>query len=87
MAITRDAIRDQLADIVFETTRLPKQRVEGSASFRDDLDIDSLSMVEIATAAEDRFGVRIPDEALADLVTVDDAVEFIAASTAGSASA
>jgi len=85
--VTRDAILDQLADIVYETTRLPKQRVAADVSFRDDLDIDSLSMVEIATAAEDRFGVRIPDEALAELVTVGDAVEFIARSTAGSATA
>jgi acyl carrier protein len=44
----------------------------------DDLDIDSLSMVEIAVQAEDKFGVKIPDDELANLKTVGDAVNYIA---------
>ena len=47
-------------------------------SFVDDLDIDSLSMVEIAVQAEDKFGVKIPDDQLAQLKTVGDAVDYIA---------
>ena len=47
-------------------------------SFVDDLDIDSLSMVEIAVQAEDKFGVKIPDDRLAELKTVGDAVDYIA---------
>lgn len=43
----------------------------------DDLDIDSLSMVEIAVQAEDKFGVKIPDDELANLKTVGDAVNYI----------
>jgi acyl carrier protein len=46
-------------------------------SFADDLDVDSLSMVEIATAAEDKFDVKIPDDELKNLKTVGDAVNFI----------
>ena len=46
-------------------------------SFVDDLDIDSLSMVEIAVQAEDKFGVKIPDDQLAELKTVGDAVTYI----------
>ena len=46
-------------------------------SFVDDLDIDSLSMVEIAVQAEDKFGVKIPDDELANLKTVGDAVDYI----------
>ena len=46
-------------------------------SFVDDLDIDSLSMVEIAVQTEDRYGVEIPDEDLAKLRTVQDAVDYI----------
>ncbi|MCX6464711.1 MAG: acyl carrier protein [Pseudonocardiales bacterium] len=42
------------------------------------LDIDSLSMVEIAVQAEDKFGVKIPDDQLAELKTVGDAVDYIA---------
>ena len=47
------------------------------ANFVDDLDIDSLSMVEIAVAAQDKFGVEIPDEQLKDLKTVQDVVNFV----------
>ncbi len=70
-------ILEGLAEIVNEITGIKKEQVVESASFVDDLDIDSLSMVEVAVAAEERFGVRIPDEALAKLKTVGDAVAFI----------
>jgi len=49
------------------------------ASFQDkDLDVDSLTMVEVVVACEERFEVRIPDEALEGLKTVGDAVDYIA---------
>ena len=51
------------------------------ATFDEGLQIDSLTLVEVVVACEERFGVRIPDEALEQLKTVGDAVEFIA--TAG----
>ena len=68
-----------LGEIVQEATGIPAARVTPAASFVDDLDIDSLSMVEIATMAEDKFGVSIPDAELAKLKTVDDVVVFLAA--------
>jgi acyl carrier protein len=51
--------------------------IELDKNFTDDLEVDSLSMVEVVVAAEERFGVKIPDEAVTDLVTVGDAVNFI----------
>jgi acyl carrier protein len=67
-----------LAEIVHDVAGIPQQRVTADASFTGDLDIDSLSMVEIVTAAEDRFGVRIPDDDYPELKTVGDAVRYIA---------
>jgi acyl carrier protein len=67
-----------LAEIVNDITGIKTEQIVTSASFVDDLDIDSLSMVEVAVAAEEKFGVRIPDETLAKLKTVGDAVSFIA---------
>jgi acyl carrier protein len=55
--------------------------VTPAANFVDDLDIDSLSMVEIAVAAQDKFGVEIPDEQLKDLKTVQDVVNFVSKSS------
>ena len=48
----------------------------------DDLDIDSLSLVEISVQAEDKCGVKIPDDELANLKTVGDAVNYVAANAA-----
>ena len=76
--MTEQDILSGLAEIVQEITGIAAARVTPEQSFADGLDIDSLSMVEIATAAEDRFGVSIPDTALEELKTVGDAVSYIA---------
>ncbi len=75
--MSNDDIRTGLAEIVQEVTGISADRVEPTASFTDDLDIDSLSMVEIVVAAEERFGVKIPDDDVAGLKTVGDAVAYI----------
>ena len=67
-----------LAEIVEEVAGIEPDEVTTEKSFVDDLDIDSLSMVEIAVQAEDKFGVKIPDDQLAELKTVGDAVNYIA---------
>jgi acyl carrier protein len=75
--MTEQEILASLGEIVQEATGIPADRVVPAASFTNDLDIDSLSMVEIATMAEDKFGVSIPDAELAKLKTVADVVEFL----------
>ena len=73
-----EEIRKGLAEIVEEVAGVAVDDVTVEKSFVDDLDIDSLSMVEIAVQAEDKFGVKIPDDELANLKTVGDAVNYIA---------
>ena len=77
MAMTDQEILTGLAEIVDEVAGVPADQVTPEKTFVDDLDIDSLSMVEIAVQAEDRFGVKIPDDQLAQLKTVSDAVDYI----------
>lgn len=77
MARTEAEIVAGLAEIVEEVTGIEPSEVTSEKSFVDDLDIDSLSMVEIAVQTEDRYGVEIPDEDLAKLRTVQDAVDYI----------
>ena len=67
-----------LAEVLEEVAGTPADQVVPSASFDKDLDVDSLTMVEVVVACEERFGVRIPDEALEQLRTVGDAIAFIA---------
>jgi acyl carrier protein len=76
MASTEE-IRTDLADIVDEVAGIPADDVQLDKSFVDDLDVDSLSMVEVVVAAEEKFDVKIPDEEVKNLKTVGDAVAFI----------
>ncbi|OLF16559.1 acyl carrier protein [Actinophytocola xanthii] len=75
---TEEEILAGLAEIVEEVAGVESDEVTADKSFVDDLDIDSLSMVEIAVQAEDRFEVKIPDAELANLKTVGDAVNYVA---------
>ena len=85
MAATQEEIIAGLAEIIEEVTGIEPSEVTPEKSFVDDLDIDSLSMVEIAVAAQDKFGVEIPDEQLKDLTTVQDVVNFVTKNAGGSA--
>lgn len=76
--MANEDIAKDLAEIVEEIAGVAADDVTPDKSFVDDLDIDSLSMVEIAVQAEDKFGVKIPDDELANLKTVGDAVDYIA---------
>lgn len=76
--MSNEEILKGLAEIVEEIAGVDADEVSSEKSFVDDLDIDSLSMVEIAVQAEDKFGVKIPDDQLAELKTVGDAVSYIA---------
>ena len=72
-----DEIREGLASILEEVADVKAADVSDDKSFTDDLDVDSLSMVEVAMAAEEKFGVKIPDDELPKLKTVGDAVTYI----------
>jgi len=78
MVYTEQEILVGLAEIVSEETGMSTDSVLPEKSFTDDLDIDSLSMMTIVTLAEEKFDVRIPDDEVKNLVTVGDAVSFIA---------
>ncbi|MGL4743662.1 MAG: acyl carrier protein [Dermatophilaceae bacterium] len=77
MAQSEQEILTGLAEIVNEETGLDPADVQPGKSFTDDLDIDSLSMMTIVVNAEEKFGVRIPDDEVKNLSTVGDAVGFI----------
>jgi acyl carrier protein len=77
MALSEQEILSGLAEIVNEETGLAVDAVQTDKSFTDDLDIDSLSMMTIVVNAEEKFGVRIPDDDVKNLKTVGDAVSYI----------
>jgi acyl carrier protein len=77
MAATEEEILEGLAEIVSEIAGIPTEDVHLDKSFTDDLDVDTLSMVEVVVAAEERFDVKIPDEHVKNLKTVGDAADYI----------
>lgn len=77
MALSQAEVLTGLAEIVNEETGIDTSSVQMDKSFVDDLDIDSISMLTIVMNAEEKFGVTIPEENVADLKTVADAVNFI----------
>ena len=77
MAMSEQEILGGLAEIINEETGLPTEDVQPDKSLTDDLDIDSLSMMTIVVNAEEKFGVRIPDDDVKGLRTVGDAVSYI----------
>jgi acyl carrier protein len=77
MAMTQEEILAGLSEIIDEIAGVPADEVTPDKTFVDDLDIDSLSMVEIAVAAQDKFGVEIPDDQLKDLKTVQDVIDYV----------
>jgi len=70
-------ILNDLATIVEDIAGVDAADVQLDKEFIGDLDVDSLSMVEIVVAAEEKFGVRIPDDEVKNLKTVGDAVNYI----------
>lgn len=77
MALSEQEILSGLAEIINEETGLAADAVQLDKSFTDDLDIDSLSMMTIVVNAEEKFGVRIPDDDVKNLKSVGDAVSYI----------
>ena len=77
VSVSQEEIIAGIAEIIEEVTGIEPSEITPEKSFVDDLDIDSLSMVEIAVQTEDKYGVKIPDEDLAGLRTVGDVVAYI----------
>ncbi|MDR1214186.1 MAG: acyl carrier protein [Propionibacteriaceae bacterium] len=75
--MSTEEILATLAEIVNEVAGVDPATVALDKSFVDDLGVDSLSMVEIIYACEDKFSVSIPDEDSRGLRTIGDAVTYI----------
>jgi len=72
-----NAIRETIKESISRITGIAPDRISDTASYRDDLGLDSLSMLEIAVDAEISFRIKIPDERLTEIATVSDAVRVV----------
>ena len=80
--MTRDELAAGLAEVLGTVAGTDRAAVTPGTSFAEDLGIDSLTMVEVVVAAEDRFGVLVPDDEWTRFATVDDALRFLEQSAA-----
>ncbi|MCR5272282.1 MAG: acyl carrier protein [Lachnospiraceae bacterium] len=70
---------DELKEVIAEILGVDEDKVTPEANLIDDLEADSLSIMELHMEIEERTGVKIPDDAIADLHTVQDVLNAIEA--------
>jgi acyl carrier protein len=75
--MTRDEIFTQIKDILVETLSVDEDKVTPDARFQEDLETDSLDLVELIMTMEEKFGLKISDEEAQEIKTVGDAVDFV----------
>jgi len=73
----RAEIESKLTDLLVEELGLERDKITLEAKFEEDLEVDSLGVVELLMALEDNFDVTIPDEEAESITTVGQAVEII----------
>ena len=79
----RAEVETKLVDLLVDELSIERDKITMSATFEEDLDVDSLGVVELLMALEDSFGVKIPDEEAEDITTVGEAVDVVIAKLGG----
>lgn len=68
---------EKVRDILVNELLLDENEVTLTAELKDDLGIDSLAVVDLATSIEEEFDIEIPDEELENIRTVGDIVDYL----------
>jgi acyl carrier protein len=76
-----------LTDVAVEVLGVDRGIVSEEASFKDDLDADSLDLVEFVMALEESFSISVPEDKLEGITTVAEAVDLVIGQTASSENA
>jgi acyl carrier protein len=77
VAASREEIFERVKSVLSEQLGVDESEITEEASFQEDLDADSLDLVELIMELEDNFGMKIPDEDAQKITTVGQAVDYV----------
>jgi acyl carrier protein len=75
--LDREEILGKIQEITADRLGVDESDVTPDASFREDLEADSLDLVELIMELEEQFGMEIPDEEAEKITTVEEAVDYV----------
>ena len=73
----REEIRQVVKGLIAKVTDLPVDKIADNASFREDLELDSLALIEISVHVDHAYKLRLTEEEIGSLATIDDAVNMV----------
>lgn len=79
----RSEIEAKMTTLLVEELGLERDKITMDAKFEEDLEVDSLGVVELLMALEDNFDVKIPDDEAEKITTVSEAVDVVSAKVNG----
>ena len=77
MAASRDEVFERIKEVLSERLSVEESDITEEANFQEDLDADSLDLVEMIMELEDQFGIKIPDDDAQKIQTVGQAVDYV----------
>ena len=78
-APTREEVLGRIRSHLTDELGIDAARIREESRFKEDLEADSLDLVELVMELEDRYGIRIPDEEAVKILTVGQAADYVAA--------